>query len=112
LQAALTSACRHWQGLHGTRSGSSAAQAEEALWTELIDKYRGLDAPWAADVVGRALGNRGNSRVRQGRAEEALKDFDAAIALCPWAVDPVLNRGVALEGLERWDDAIRCSDGR
>ena len=26
----------------------------------------------------------------------------------PWAVDPVLNRGVALEGLERWNDAIRC----
>ena len=85
------------------------AQAEEALWTELIDKYRGLDAPWSADVVGRALGNRGNSRARQGRLEAALQDFDAAIALCPWAVDPVLNRGVALEGLERWNDAIRCA---
>jgi tetratricopeptide (TPR) repeat protein len=77
------------------------------LWTELINKYRGLDAPWSADVVGRALGNRGNSRARQGRLEAALEDFDAAIALCPWAVDPVLNRGVALEGLERWNDAIR-----
>ena len=107
-------------------------QAEEALWTELIDTYSGMKADWVPDVVGmrsfygtqsccasvlgsgewhcsgsqvsghvkhrmaepagRALGNRGNSRSRQGRLDEALADFNAAIALCPWAVDPVLNR--------------------
>lgn len=42
----------------------------------------------------RALGNRGNARTRQGRLQAALADFNAAIKLCPWAVDPVLNRSV------------------
>ena len=53
---------------------------------------------WEADGKGggglrsRALGNRGNARTRQGKLDAALGDFNAAIELCPWAVDPVLNR--------------------
>ena len=95
----------------------------------------------------RALGNRGNALTRQGKLREALRSFNEAIQLCPWAVDPVLNRcswcagrqrltgpcarnlhvdccsspgrldaccvalhvscrGVALEGMQRWDEAI------
>ena len=48
----------------------------------------------AAAVVAerRALGNRGNARTRQGKLDAALGDLNAAIKLCPWAVDPVLNR--------------------
>jgi len=71
---------------------STIWQEEERLWTELIDKYQDSEAPWKADVVGRAYGNRGNSRSRQGRMEEALADFNVAIQLCPWSVDPLLNR--------------------
>lgn len=67
-------------------------QEEERLWTELIEKYGGSDAIWKADVVGRAYGNRGNARSRQGKMEEALADFGEAINLCPWSVDPLLNR--------------------
>lgn len=81
-------------------------EQEEALWTELIDTYRGVKADWVPDIVGRALGNRGNARTRQGRLNAALGDFNAAIELCPWAVDPVLNRGVCLEGMARWEEAI------
>lgn len=81
-------------------------KSEEALWTELINTYSDVKADWVPDIVGRALGNRGNARTRQGRLEAAIGDFNAAIKLCPWAVDPVLNRGVALEGLRRWEDAI------
>jgi len=81
-------------------------QEEERLWTELIDKYQDSEAPWKADVVGRAYGNRGNSRSRQGRMEEALADFNVAIQLCPWSVDPLLNRGVVYEALGRYDDAV------
>jgi hypothetical protein len=69
--------------------------AEERLWTQLIDEYGADDAPWADDLVGRALGNRGNARARLGRLDAALADYDAAAARCPWAVDPILNRGVA-----------------
>ena len=42
--------------------------------------------------LNRALGNRGNARTRQGRLQAAIGDFNTAIKLCPWAVDPVLNR--------------------
>ncbi|KAL4525194.1 hypothetical protein Ndes2526A_g07274 [Nannochloris sp. 'desiccata'] len=57
-------------------------------------------------VVGRAWGNRGNARARQGKLQEALSDYNTAIKLCPWSVDPVLNRGVTLEALERFPEAI------
>lgn len=81
-------------------------QTEEAIWTEIIDRYGLSQATWAPDVVGRAVGNRGNARARQGRLEEALIDYGEAIKRCPWSVDPVLNRGVALEGLGRFREAI------
>ena len=51
---------------------------------------------------------RGNARARQGRIAEALADYNASIALCPWSVDPVLNRGVALEQIGRLQEARRC----
>ena len=44
------------------------------------------------DVVGRAWGNRGNARSRQGKLQEALADYNEAIRICPWSGDPVLNR--------------------
>ena len=68
------------------------SQEEEKLWTQLIEKYRDSDAIWKADVVGRAFGNRGNARSRQGKMDDALADFGEAIELCPWSVDPLLNR--------------------
>ena len=67
-------------------------QIEEELFTKLIDDYQPLDAKWVPDVVGRALGNRGNARSRQGRLDDAIADYNASIQLCPWSLDPVLNR--------------------
>ena len=82
-------------------------EAEDAAWTAVIDKYGGLDAPWVPDIVGRAYGNRGNARSRAGAADAALADLNQAIALCPWSVDPVLNRGVVLEQSGRLAEAER-----
>ncbi|KAK9817700.1 hypothetical protein WJX72_000888 [[Myrmecia] bisecta] len=82
-------------------------QTEEALWTELIEKYGRVDANWVPDVVGRAWGNRGNARSRQGKLDQALSDYNEAIRICPWSVDPVLNRGVILETQGRFEEAIR-----
>jgi tetratricopeptide (TPR) repeat protein len=66
-----------------------------------------------ADVVGRAYGNRGNARSRQGKLQAALADYNTSIQLCPWSVDPVLNRGVALEALGRFEGAQACwGDGQ
>lgn len=84
---------------------AETVQQEEALWTQVIDKYSRINAIWMPDVVGRAYGNRGNARSRQGKLAAALGDFNAAIQLCPWSVDPVINRGVVLEALGRWDEA-------
>ncbi|GFR42967.1 hypothetical protein Agub_g3965 [Astrephomene gubernaculifera] len=89
------------------RSALSAPSlaAEEAGWSRIIDTYGGLDRPWVPDLVGRAWGNRGNARSRQGRLSEALQDYNTALQLCPWAVDPLLNRGVVLEALGRFPEA-------
>jgi tetratricopeptide (TPR) repeat protein len=102
---------------------------EEALWTRVVDGYRDgagggggggggggqmqqqqpqqqpRRRPWEDDVVGRALGNRGNARARQGRLDEAVADYNAAMRRAPWSADPVLNRGVALEAAGRLDEA-------
>jgi len=90
------------------QSGLNAGDVvqEEAVWSRIIQQYSGLDAPWVPDVVGRAYGNRGNARSRQGRMQEALEDYNNAIRICPWSVDPVLNRGVVLESLQRFEEAI------
>ena len=99
---------------------------EERLWTEVISRFEpflknavaskesesepysdSAPAPWAPEIVSRAYGNRGNARVRAGRADEALRDLDRAIELAPWAVDPVLNRGVVLENSGRLEEAAR-----
>eukprot|EP00798_Chlamydomonas_sp_ICE-L_P020732 gene20732-27547_t len=97
-------------------------ELEEATWTKIIDIYGSLDEPWVPDVVGRAWGNRGNARSRQGRLEEALSDYNESIRICPWSGDPVLNSGgkggrqaqanVSLweggsVGLGRFDDAVK-----
>lgn len=90
-----------------------AVQQEEALLTELIDKYRDSHANWTPDVVGRAYGNRGNARSRQGKLEQSLEDYNLAIKICPWSGDPVLNRLVDQQmpnnqgaGVELWKAAV------
>eukprot|EP00884_Botryococcus_braunii_P005723 jgi/Botrbrau1/15151/Bobra.0149s0020.1 len=85
---------------------AESLQEEEERWTQLIEKYKDVEASWKGDVVGRAYGNRGNARTRQGRFEAALSDFNTAIALCPWSVDPVLNRGVLFENTGRFEEAV------
>ena len=75
-----------------TQHPSQLLQEEERLWTLIIDKYGRFQAKWVPDVVGRAWGNRGNARSRQGKLQEALADYNEAIRICPWSGDPVLNR--------------------
>lgn len=67
----------------------------EAYWTELIERFPSNPATWS---------NRGNSRVSQNKLEEAIADFNQSIELAPNATDPYLNRGVAYEGLRRYEE--------
>ena len=83
--------------------------AEEAAWSAVIETYEPLigdaSAPWLADVVGRAYGNRGNARNRMGQADAALVDLSRSAELCPYSPDPILNRGVVLENSGRFEEA-------
>lgn len=67
---------------------ATARHSKHTTQTHIPHSYGGLDRPWVPDVVGRAWGNRGNARSRQGKLQEALSDYNTAIALCPWSVDP------------------------
>lgn len=80
---------------------------EERTWTQIIDEFSDVDAVWRDDVVGRAYGNRGNCRSRQGKVDAALRDYDESIRVCPWSVDPVLNRGVLFENQLMFEEAIQ-----
>jgi tetratricopeptide (TPR) repeat protein len=88
---------------------SQKQNSDEHVWcrSKIIDEYSNVDANWVPDLVGRAWGNRGNARSRQGKLEAALRDYTTAIEICPWSVDPLLNRGAVLEQLGRC--AFSCS---
>ena len=47
---------------------------------------------------------------RQGKLQEALKDYDRAIELVPSAADPHLNRGAVYESLGRLEEALKDYD--
>lgn len=74
------------------------AQAE-ILWTKLIS----LNEQNAA-----AFSNRGNCRTSQGKFDSAVSDFNRAISLSPDEPDPYLGKGVALEGLKQYRDALQA----
>lgn len=86
---------------------AKTVEEEERLWSEVIAIGERADAgaTWTGDILSRAYGNRGNARSRQGSLEAAIGDYNKAIELAPYAADPVLNRGVALESLRRFDEA-------
>lgn len=71
----------------------------EIIWTKLISLN---------DENAAAYSNRGNCRTSQGKFEEAISDFDNAIRIAPEEPDPYLGKGVALEGLKKFVDAIEC----
>lgn len=80
-------------------------QEEEAAWTKMLDRFAGLP-----DIEVRVRCNRGNSLARQGKLQEALKDYDRAIELVPSAADPHLNRGAVYESLGRLEEALKDYD--
>lgn len=89
------------------RSAISAetVEQEEAFWTQLVDNYGSVP-----EVLIRSACNRGNSRLRQGKFEEALADYNRAIEISPYEVDPFLNRGIAYEALGRLEEALTDYD--
>ena len=87
----------HLLRLCPTSSVLSVHKRTSPCRTQIIDKYENADGNWVPDVVGRAYGNRGNARARQGNLDPALRDYNRAMEICPWSVDPLLNRGAVLE---------------
>ena len=52
-----------------------------------------------------ALSNRGNVRLVLGDPEGAIMDQTSALKLLPLEIDPHVNRGIAEEALEQWNEA-------
>ena len=100
----LPEPCNNVVGYPPWRPNREHLNEQPDVWwfrTRVINEYARVEAPWCPDIVGRAWGNRGNARSRQGKLQEALSDYNTAIELCPWSVDPLLNRGAVLEQLGR-----------
>src|ERR1039458_125856 len=57
-----------------------------------------------------ALLNRGSALASLGRGEQALADFDAALALMPSHPAALYNRGNALSALGRYVEALAAFD--
>ena len=72
------------------------AEAEK-IWTEILESFPNNAEIWS---------NRGNARASQMKLQDALADYEQAIALAPEAPDPYLNRGATLENMGRWEEAI------
>lgn len=70
----------------------------ETIWTRIIALNEENAAAWS---------NRGNCRTSQGRFDDAIADFDRAVALAPTEPDPYLGRGVAHEGLRQYAAALK-----
>ncbi len=83
------------QAFELTRNGKF--DLAEVVWTQVIDILPDEPAVWS---------NRGNVRVSQNKVEDAIGDYDRAIALDPLQPDPYLNRGAAYEALGNWQQAI------
>lgn len=71
----------------------------EILWTKII----GLN-----DTNAGAYSNRGNCRTSQGKFSEAVTDFNQAIKLSSEEPDSYLGKGVALEGLHEYREALQA----
>lgn len=94
------------QNLFQSALNAEDVRDEERLWSEIITSISPSDAPWRDDTLARVFGNRGNARGRMGKLQEALQDYERAQQLAPYAVDPVLNHGVVLEQMGRFEESI------
>src|ERR1700694_1511769 len=54
--------------------------------------------------------NRGNALAELGRLEEAIAEYDRALAMFPNHPGALFNRGNALHGMGRYDEAIAAFD--
>jgi tetratricopeptide (TPR) repeat protein len=69
----------------------------EEYWTQLIAEFPDNPIVWS---------NRGSTLMGAERIEEAIDDFNKAIAIDPEQADPYLNRGVAWERIGKYREAI------
>jgi len=96
------------------------ARAERPSLTELLRQLENLyqgqfaTAPRAALPVGQFTdvdhNNRGTTYADLQRYDEALRDYDQAIALNPNDATAYYNRGLTYHNLQRYDEALRDYD--
>lgn len=94
--------------------GESAAQScyEAAASTVVLSHDLGVcDRALSEEALTRyervaTLVNRGILKMRDGRTDAAIVDFDAAIAADPEQAEAYLNKGVALSKKDGWANAL------
>ncbi len=98
LVLALVLGALSWERVQSLRD-------EDSAWSDAIDKVD-LQAP--ANAVGRwrPYLNRGAYHLEREAAQDALRDFDMAIKLGEPMGSAHMNRGVALQLLHRYADAL------
>ena len=82
--------------LERTENGDFSKALE--LWNELLEITPENSA---------ALSNRGNVRLVLGDPKGAIVDQTRAAEISPFEIDPYLNRGIAEEALKDWEAAIK-----
>jgi tetratricopeptide (TPR) repeat protein len=96
------------------------AQAPHPLLAQAMHAASRNDLPRAIDLLARVLKaeprdaalwfNRAVMLQQLARYDEAIKDYDRAVALQPHDADAWFNRAVACDALKRWDDAVISYD--
>eukprot|EP00667_Euglena_gracilis_P008699 EG_transcript_8821 len=98
----LKEVTRLYQAVGEAENDEDAVQA----WTFFINRFGGTEEPWTPDFISRALSRRGSAYLQAGLPRLALRDFNAAIKLAPWASDPVRRRADLMELRGRPDEAL------
>ena len=90
-------ACYEAADARGVPSRTSIDRCDEALERDDLTRYETV----ATHV------NRGILKLRRGNVDEAIADFDTAIAKDPDEAEAYLNKGVAMLRLpDGWDEAV------
>ena len=103
----------------GHKFGNGDLRGALGVLAELLQKFRGHQAPTVRDLVVRALVNRGNVLAHLEKGEEAIHALDEAVVtseatdsseLRPVVATALLGKSILLTRLEKTQDAMEVCD--
>ena len=100
----------------GSSSARLCYEATESRMSPAVDALRRCDEALSQEALNKrdtvaTLVNRGIVKLRMGRSDEAIADFDAAAARDPGQAEAYLNKGLALIRVgDDWERALPLFD--